>query len=86
MIDNAGLSLPYLFIITSGFEVVWVIVLGFIYTVFCKKYEENLIKKKEEEMENTQNSSKKTSNAKLIKEFENPMQYWRSQIAGMTKF
>ena len=50
LVDNLGVSLPLLFKISSGFLGGFSIFLYFVYNVLCKKYEDQLIKQKEEEL------------------------------------
>jgi hypothetical protein len=50
LVDNLGVSLPLLFKIFSGFLCGSSICLYFVYNVLCKKYEDQLIKHKEEEL------------------------------------
>ena len=49
LVDGLGLSLSTLFNITAGFLFTWAMTFYCIYRIFCKKYEEDLIKQKEEE-------------------------------------
>ena len=49
IVDGLGLSLSTLFNITAVFLFAWAVTFYCIYRMFCKKFEEALIKQKEEE-------------------------------------
>ena len=50
MVDNAGISLPILFETSAAVLLGWALIFGFIYALFCKKYEQRLVQQKEREL------------------------------------
>ena len=50
LLDNAGWSMALLFKVTAAVLFVSTLCLYFVYKIFCTKYEEQLIKLKEDEM------------------------------------
>ena len=101
LVDGLGISLPLLFKITAGFLVFCVVVLGGVYNVFCKKYEERLVEKKEEDilafqqnMEEEKSSKKDLDNdnehhkkldAISKLSLGNAVLYPRTQVAGISR-
>ena len=61
--DNVGWSIPFLFNVTAGFLFFWTTTLYFIYKIFCKKYEEILIRQKEEEISSLQQNKSRDSSS-----------------------
>ena len=50
LVDNAGMSLPILFETSAAVLLGWALIFGFMYALFCKKYEQRLVQQKEREL------------------------------------
>ena len=87
LVDRLGCSLPLLFNITAGFLFGWAVMLYLVYRFLCKKYEDKLIKQKEDEIRNMNTAgsvpSLTTSDQNADDKSFNASEDGKSQIAGI---
>ena len=63
------------------------VIFYFLYHVFCKKYEVKLVKQKEEETARLEeNNEVQSTGYKLFPGHTENVNYWGTQIAGISKF
>ena len=85
LVDNLGFSLPLLFKIASIFLFSCAIILYFVYNIWCKKYEHQLVKMKEEELLKTQLNQKEGDGTNPDLNVGESMAYLGGQVAGISR-
>ena len=85
LVDNLGCSLPLLFKIASIFLFSCAIILYFVYNIWCKKYEQQLVKMKEEELSKRKINQKEGEETMPDLNVGESMAYLAGQVAGISR-